>query len=158
MTSTSEQHQIFRGGNGDDTITFPLPIEPGFEAKGHSGQDRLRLLPNSNPSLLPKVRIDQKKGTTKIRGLVPYTLEGTIKDFSEVFLPARATTIYKGTNKSEMVTAHVDYGAKMYTRGGSDVLIGSSKRDHLDAGSGYDVVRAKGGNDTCKNAERRSSC
>ncbi len=157
MTSTSENHQMFRGGGGADTVTFALPVEPGFIAKGHGGQDRLRLLPNSNPSLKPTLRIDQKKGKTTIRNLVPYTLTGKINGFSDVVLPARALSIFKGSNDSEIVTANSDYRVKIYGRGGADVMTGSKQPDRLDGGKGFDIARGRGGNDTCK-AEKRSSC
>ena len=81
LTSASELHQVIRGGGGVDTVTFPIPFESGFVAKGHGGQDKLRLLPSSNPALKPTLRIDQQKKTT-IRDLQPYTLEGKITGFS----------------------------------------------------------------------------
>lgn len=157
LSSTSEQHQSFRGGGGVDTITFPLPLESGFVAKGHGGQDKLRLLPSSNPALKPTVRIDQL-GKTKIRSLQPYTLEGKITGFSDVLLPARALTIFKGSNDSEVITASPDHRAMIYGRGGADVMTGSSQPDRLDGGKGFDIARGRGGNDTCKAAEKRSSC
>ena len=157
LTSTSESHQSFRGGSGVDTITFPIPVESGFVAKGYGGQDKLRLLPNGNPALKPTVRIDQLKKTT-VRDLQPYTLEGKITGFSDVVLPARAKTIFKGSNDSEIITAHPDYRAEIYGRGGADVMTGSDEPDRLDGGKGFDIARGRGGNDTCKAAEKRSSC
>ncbi len=157
VTSTSELHQVIRGGAGNDTITFPIPAESGFVAKGHGGQDRLRLLPNSNPVLKPTLRIDQQRRST-IRDLQPYTLEGRITGFSDVLLPARALSIFKGSNDSEIIAAHPDYRAMIYGRGGADVMIGSRQPDRLDGGRGFDIARGRGGNDTCKAAEKRSSC
>ena len=157
LTSTSELHQSFRGGGGGDTVTFPIPIESGFVAKGYGGQDKLRLLPSSNPALKPTVRIDQLKKTT-IRDLQPFTLEGKITGFSDVILPARTLSIFKGSNDSEIITAHPDYRVMIYGRGGADVMTGSDEPDRLDGGRGFDIVRGRGGNDTCKAAEKRSSC
>jgi Ca2+-binding RTX toxin-like protein len=157
LTSTSESHQSFRGGDGADTITFPIPLESGFVAKGYGGQDKLRLMPSSNPALKPTVRIDQLRRTT-IRDLQPYTLEGKITGFSDVILPARAMSVFKGSNDSEVVTAHPDYRVMVYGRGGADVVTGSDEPDRLDGGKGFDIVRGRGGNDTCKAAEKRSSC
>lgn len=157
LTSTSENHQVLRGGSGVDTLTFPIPVESGFVAKGHGGQDKLRLLPNSNPALKPTVRIDQQKRST-IRNLLPYTLEGRITGFSDVLLPARALSVFKGSNDSEIITAHPDYRAMIYGRGGADVMTGSDEPDRLDGGQGFDIARGRGGNDTCKAAEKRSSC
>ncbi|WP_322919715.1 calcium-binding protein [Nocardioides renjunii] len=157
LSSTSESHQSFRGGSGVDTVTFPIPVESGFVAKGHGGQDKLRLLPSSNPALKPTVRIDQQRKST-IRDLLPFTLEGRITGFSDVVLPARALSIFKGSNESEVVTAHPDYRVKVYGRGGADVLTGSDEPDRLDGGKGFDIARGRGGNDTCKAAEKRSSC
>lgn len=158
LSSTSVLHQVFRGGGGADTVTFPLPVESGFVAKGHGGQDRLRLLANPNPAVKARVRLDQKRGRTKVRDLVPTSLEGTIDGFSDVYLPGRATTIYKGTNDSEIITADLDHRAQIYGRGGADVLIGSNEPDRLEGGAGFDIARGKKGNDTCRSAERRSSC
>ncbi len=158
MISTSENHQVFLGGGGADNITFPLPVESGFIAKGHSGQDRLRLLPNSNPSLKPTLRLDQLKSKAKIRGLVPYSLEGSINGFSDILLPARTLSIFKGSNESEIITADPDYRVKIYARGGADVMTGSKQPDYLNGGKGFDIARGRGGNDTCKAAEKRSSC
>ena len=157
LTSTSDSHQVFRGGSGVDTITFPLPVESGFVAKGYGGQDKLRILPSSNPALKPTLRIDQLKRST-IRGLQPYTLEGKITGFSDVILPARTASIFKGSNDSEIITAHPDYRVKIYGRGGADVMTGSNEPDRLDGGKGFDIARGRGGNDTCKAAEKRSSC
>jgi len=158
LASTSESHQTFRGGAGIDTVSFPIPVESGFVAKGYGGQDKLRLLPNSNPSLKPTLRIDQQKGKTTIRGLVPVTLEGSINGFSDIVLPARTATVFKGSNESEIITAHPDYRVQIYGRGGADVMTGSDEPDRLDGGSGFDIARGRGGNDTCKAAEKRSSC
>ena len=157
LSTTSESHQVFRGGSGVDTVVFPIPVESGFVAKGHGGQDKLRLLPSSNPALKPTVRIDQLKKTT-IRDLQPYTLEGKITGFSDVILPARTTSIFKGSNDSEIVTADPDYRVMIYGRGGADVMTGSDEPDRLDGGKGFDIARGRGGNDTCKAAEKRSSC
>jgi Ca2+-binding RTX toxin-like protein len=157
LSTTSESHQSFRGGSGADTITFPIPVESGFVAKGHGGQDKLRLMPNSNPALKPTVRIDQLRKTT-IRDLLPATLEGRITGFSDIVLPARALSIFKGSNDSEIITAHPDYRVMIYGRGGADVMTGSDEPDRLDGGKGFDLARGRGGNDTCKAAEKRSSC
>ncbi|MCW2736769.1 calcium-binding protein [Nocardioides sp.] len=156
LTSTSELHQSFRGGGGVDALTFPIPAESGFVAKGHGGQDKLRLLPNSNPAIKPTVRIDQL-GKTRISDL-PFTIEGKITGFSDVVLPARALTIFKGSNDSEVITADPDYRVMIYGRGGADLLTGSDEPDRLDGGKGFDIARGRGGNDTCKAAEKRSSC
>ncbi|SEB28626.1 Hemolysin-type calcium-binding repeat-containing protein [Nocardioides exalbidus] len=157
LSTTSELHQVIRGGGGIDTVTFPIPLESGFSIKGHRGQDRLRLLPSSNPASKPTLRIDQLKKTT-IRDLQPYTIEGKITGFSDIQLPARALSIFKGSNESEVVTANPDYRVMVYGRGGADVITGSGEPDRLDGGPGFDIVRGRGGNDTCKNAEKRSSC
>jgi Ca2+-binding RTX toxin-like protein len=157
LSTTSESHQVLRGGGGSDTITFPMPVESGFVAKGHGGQDKLRIVASSNPALKPTLRIDQLKRTT-IRGLQPYTLEGRINGFSDVVLPARAASIFKGSNDSEIITANPDYRVQIYGRGGADVMTGSDEPDRLDGGKGFDIARGRGGNDTCKAAEKRSSC
>lgn len=157
IATSSELHQVIRGGGGVDTVTFPIPVESGFSVKGHGGQDRLRILPNSNPAFTPSLRIDQL-GKTKVRALQPYTLEGKVTGFSDIQLPARASSIFKGSNDSEIITANPDYPVKVYARGGADVMTGSDGRDHLDGGKGFDIARGRGGNDTCKNAEKRSSC
>lgn len=157
LSSTSYLHQSFRGGSGIDTVTFPLPVESGFIAKGNGGQDRLRLQPVPNPALKPTLRVDQLKKTT-IRDLVATTLEGKISGFSDVQLPANTLSIFKGSNESEVISAHPDYRAMIYGRGGADVLTGSRQPDRLDGGKGFDIARGRGGNDTCKAAERRSSC
>jgi Ca2+-binding RTX toxin-like protein len=157
LRTTSESHQVWRGGSGSDTMTFPIPAESGFVAKGYGGQDKLRILPSSNPALKPTLRIDQLKKST-IRDLQPFTLEGKITGFSDVILPARASSIFKGSNDSEIITANPDYRVQIYGRGGADVMTGSDEPDRLDGGKGFDIARGRGGNDTCKAAEKRSSC
>jgi len=158
LGSTSESRQVFRGGGGVDTVTFPIPVESGFVAKGYGGQDKLRILPSSNPSLKPTLRIDQQKGRATIRDLMPVTLEGSINGFSDIVLPARVLSIFKGSNESEIITANPDYRVMVYGRGGADVMTGSRQPDRLDGGSGFDIARGRGGNDTCRAAEKRSSC
>ena len=157
LGSTSYFHQAFRGGSGVDTVSFPLPVDSGFVVKGNGGQDRLRLLPVPNPALKPTLRLDQRKRTT-IRDLQPYTLEGKITGFSDIQLPANTLSIFKGSNDSEVITAHPDFRVKIYGRGGADVMTGSDDPDRLDGGKGFDIARGRGGNDTCKAAEKRSSC
>ena len=157
LTSTSSLHQSMRGGSGVDTVSFPLPVDSGFVVKGNGGQDRLRLLPAANPALEPTLRVDQQRKTT-IRDLQPYTLEGRITGFSDIQLPARTLSIFKGSNQSEVIIAHPDHRAMIYGRGGADVMTGSSRPDRLDGGKGFDIARGRGGNDTCKAAEKRSSC
>lgn len=157
ISSASSLHQVIRGGSGVDTVTFPLPTDSGFVVKGNGGQDRLRLQPVANPALKPTLRIDQLKKTT-IRALQPYTLEGKITGFSDVVLPARTMSIFKGSNESEIITANPDYRVMIYGRGGADVMTGSDEPDRLDGGKGFDIARGRGGNDTCKAAEKRSSC
>ena len=157
MRTTSESHQVWRGGSGSDTMTFPIPVESGFVVKGYGGQDKLRIVANSNPALKPTLRIDQLKKST-IRDLQPYTLEGKITGFSDVVLPARTSSIFKGSNDSEIITANPDYRVQIYGRGGADVMTGSDEPDRLDGGKGFDIARGRGGNDTCKAAEKRSSC
>ena len=157
MRTTSESHQVWRGGSGSDAMTFPIPVESGFVVKGYGGQDKLRIVANSNPALKPTLRIDQLKKST-IRDLQPYTLEGKITGFSDVVLPARTSSIFKGSNDSEIITANPDYRVQIYGRGGADVMTGSDEPDRLDGGKGFDIARGRGGNDTCKAAEKRSSC
>ncbi|MBL0747223.1 calcium-binding protein [Nocardioides baculatus] len=157
LRTASESHQVWRGGSGSDTMTFPIPVESGFVAKGYGGQDKLRIMANSNPALKPTLRIDQLKKTT-IRDLQPFTLEGKITGFSDVILPARTSSIFKGSNDSEIITANPDYRVQIYGRGGADVMTGSDEPDRLDGGKGFDIARGRGGNDTCKAAEKRSSC
>ena len=103
------------------------------------------------------MRIDQL-GRTTVRDLQPFTLEGKITGFSDIVLPARATSIFKGSNDSEIITANPDYRVQIYGRGGADVMTGSDEPDRLDGGKGFDIARGRGGNDTCKAAEKRSSC
>jgi Ca2+-binding RTX toxin-like protein len=158
MTTTSTLRQTFMGGSGGDTVTLPLPQEPGFVVKGHGGQDRIRIQAHPNPALKPTLRIDQLKTKTTIRSLQPFTLTGTISGFSEVNLPDRTKSIYKGTKAAEIITAHPRARAMIYGRNGADVLIGSKWADRLDGGKGFDIARGKGGKDTCKRVERRSSC
>ena len=157
LGSTSSLHQSIRGGSGIDTVSFPLPVDSGFVVTGNGGQDRLRLLPVSNPALKPTLRVDQLRRTT-IRDLQPYTLEGRISGFSDTQLPANTLSIFKGSNDSEVITAHPDFRAMIYGRGGADVMTGSSQPDRLDGGRGFDLARGRGGNDTCRAAEKRSSC
>lgn len=116
------------GTVGIDTVSFPIPVESGFVAKGYGGQDKLRLLPTSNPSLKPTLRIDQQNGKITIRDLLPVTLEGSINGFSDIVLPARTLTIFKGSNESEVITAHPDYRVLLYGRGGNDTCRATEKR------------------------------
>ena len=158
MTSTSVLRQTFRGGGGSDTVAFPLPLESGTSVKGHGGENRLRLLAHPNPALKATLRVDMLKKKMAIRGLTPTTITGVVNDFRVVSLPGNAVTYYKGTNRSDIVTANPRFRALIYGRGGADVLTGSDRPDRLDGGPGFDIVRGKGGNDTCRRAEKRSSC
>lgn len=158
MSSSSTMHQMFRGGSGADTVSFPLPAESGFVAKGYGGADTLRLLPHPNPTLKPTLRIDQRRSKATVRSLAPTTLTGKVQGFSRVLLPSHTKSIFFGSNAAEVISAHPDYRALIHGRGGADVLTGSRRPDRLDGGPGFDLVRGMGGNDTCKAAERRWSC
>jgi Ca2+-binding RTX toxin-like protein len=158
LTTSAPTRTELRGGTGADTVAFPLPTESGWVVNGEKGEDRLRLLPGANPALVPTVRIDQRAGTIAVRGLVPVTVLGKLRGFNDVQLPAGASVKYFGSNESEIITAHPLHGIRVKARGGADVVNGSRRDDWVDGGPGFDIVRGKGGKDTCRRAERRSSC
>lgn len=158
ITNTSINTTAIKGGSGGDVVTVPVPGESGFSVLGNGGQDKLRLVANANPALFPTVRIDQRKGLTKIINLVPVTVSGKIQSFTEVSLPGNSKTIYKGTKKGEVIDAHPDFRAIIKARGGADVLTGSNEKDLLIGGKGFDIGFGKGGKDKCKLIERRKSC
>ena len=158
ISSTSLNRLAIKGGSGGDTVTIPVPGEAGFSVVGNAGQDKLRMVSYANPALFPTVRIDQRKGMTKVTKLQPVAVTGKIQSFTELSLPANAKTIYKGTKKGEVIDAHPDFGATIKGRGGPDVLTGSNKRDRLIGGKGFDIGFGKGGKDRCKLVERRRSC
>lgn len=158
ITNSSPNKTFIKGGSGGDVVTVPVPGESGFDIVGNGGQDKLRLVAYANPALLPTVRIDQRKGLTKVIRLQPVAVSGKIQSFTEVSLPGYARTIYKGTDKGEVITAHPDFGAVIKGRGGADVITGSNQKDVLIGGKGFDIGFGKGGKDKCKEIERRKSC
>ena len=158
ISSTSLNRVTIKGGAGGDTVTVPVPGETGFNVVGNGGQDKLRLVAYANPALFPTVRIDQRKGLTKITKLLPVVVSGKFQSFTEVVLPGNAKSIYKGTKKGEVIDAHPDFRAIIKARGGADVLTGSNEKDLLIGGKGFDIGFGKGGKDKCKLIERRKSC
>lgn len=158
ITSTSLNSKLIKGGSGGDTVTVPVPSESGFVVVGNGGQDKLRMVAYANPAVFPTVRIDQRKGLTKVTRLLPVAVSGKVQSFTEVSLPGNAKTIYKGTDKGEVIDAHPDFRAIIKARGGADVLTGSNKKDLLIGGKGFDLGFGKGGKDRCKLIERRKSC
>lgn len=158
ITASSPSSKLIKGGTGGDTVTIPVPSESGFTVVGNGGQDKLRMVSYANPAIFPTVRIDQRKGLTKVTRLLPVAVTGKIQSFTEVSLPANAKTIYKGTAKGEVIDAHPDFRAIIKARGGADVLTGSNKRDLLIGGKGFDLGFGKGGKDRCRLIERRKSC
>jgi hypothetical protein len=136
----------------------PVPGESGFQVVGNAGRDKLRLVAYPNPAALPTLRMDQRKGLTKVTKLQPFVVSGKFQSFTEVALPASTRTIYKGTMKGEVIDAHPDFGAIIKTRGGADVITGSNQKDVLIGGAGFDIGFAKSGKDRCKLIERRQSC
>ena len=68
--------------------------------------------------------------------LQPVAVSGKFQSFTEVSLPGNARTIYKGTDKGEVIDAHPDFRAIIKGRGGADVLTGSNQKDLLIGGSG----------------------
>lgn len=158
ITNSSLNKTFIKGGSGGDIVTVPVPGESGFSVIGNGGQDKLRLVAYANPALFPTVRIDQRKGLTKITQLLPVAVTGKIQSFTEVSLPGNAKTIYKGTKKGEVIDAHPDFRAIIKARGGADVLTGSNEKDLLIGGKGFDIGFGKGGKDKCKAIERRKSC
>ena len=158
ISSTSLNRLAIKGGSGGDTVTVPVPGESGFTVVGNSGQDKLRMVAYANPAAFPTVRIDQRKGLTKVTKLQPVAVSGKFQSFTEVSLPANARTIYKGTMKGEVIDAHPDFGAIIKARGGADVITGSNLKDTLIGGAGFDIGFGKSGKDRCKLIERRQSC
>jgi len=158
ISSTSLNRMTIKGGSGGDTVTVPVPGEAGFNVVGNSGQDKLRMVAYANPAVFPTVRIDQRKGLTKVTQLQPVAVTGKFQSFTEVSLPGNAKTIYKGTRKGEVIDAHPDFRAIIKARGGADVLTGSNEKDLLIGGRGFDIGFGKGGRDRCKLIERRKSC
>lgn len=158
ISSTSLNRLVVAGGTGGDTVTVPVPSETGFKVVGGGGQDKIRMVAYPNPALKPTVRIDQRKGLTKVTKLAPVAVSGKIQSFTEVLLAANTKTIYKGTKKGEVITAHPDSRAIIKARGGADVLTGSNKKDLLIGGKGFDIGFGKGGKDKCRQIERRRSC
>jgi Ca2+-binding RTX toxin-like protein len=158
ISSTSLNRLAIKGGSGGDIVTVPVPGEAGFNVVGNGGQDKLRMVAYANPAIFPTVRIDQRKGQTKVTRLQPVAVTGKFQSFTEVSLPGNAKTIYKGTKKGEVIDAHPDFRAIIKARGGADVLTGSNVKDLLIGGKGFDIGFAKGGKDKCRLIERRRSC
>lgn len=158
ITNSSPNKTFIKGGSGGDTVTVPVPGEGGFSVIGNSGLDKLRLLAYANPAIVPTVRIDQRRGRTVVTKLLPVPVIGKFQSFTEVSLPANAKTIYKGTDKGEVIDAHPDFRAIIKGRGGADVLTGSNEKDLLIGGKGFDLGFGKGGKDKCVAIERRKSC
>jgi Ca2+-binding RTX toxin-like protein len=158
ISSSSLNRLSIKGGSGGDTVTVPVPGESGFNVVGNKGQDKLRMVAYANPAIFPTVRIDQRKGLTKVTKLQPVAVSGKFQSFTEVSLPGNAKTIYKGTMKGEVIDAHPDFGAIIKARGGTDVITGSNVKDVLIGGTGFDIGFGKSGKDRCKLIERRKSC
>lgn len=158
ITSTATSRVSITGGSGSDTVAVQVPGETGFKVVGASGQDKLRLSAYPNPALVPRLRIDQRKGLTTVSRLQPTVLSGKVQSFAEVVLPGGTSSIYKGTRRSEVIDANPDAAAVIKGRGGADVITGSELRDTLVGGRGFDIGRGRGGRDRCSRIERRSSC
>lgn len=158
IVSTSPHRLSITGGAGGDTIAIHVPGETGFRIVGGAGQDKLRLSAYPNPALRPKLRIDQRKGLTTVSRLQPVRLDGKVQSFTEVVLPGGTDTIYKGTDKGEVIDANPEAAVVIKGRGGPDVLTGSELKDTLVGGRGFDIGRGKGGRDRCFKIERRTSC
>lgn len=158
ITSISTHHLTITGGTGADYVSLLVPGEGGYSLKGGAGRNELRLGAFPNLALHPTLRIDQRKGKSSVAGIQPVKYTGLIRQFRKVTLPGNTNTIYRGSNKGEVIDANRDWGVKILARGGADVITGSNKRDIIDGGKGFDIVYAKGGKDKCMNAERRHSC
>jgi Ca2+-binding RTX toxin-like protein len=158
ITSTSVNRLAVNGGGGFDTIAVQVPGESGFKVVGGPGQDKLRMLAYPNPALEPTMRMDQRKGVTKVTKLAPVAVTGKVQSFIEVVLPPTTKSFYKGLDKGEVIDANPDHRAVIKGRGGADVITGSDRGDLLVGGKGFDIAYAKGGNDKCLLIERRGSC
>ncbi|PVG81388.1 hypothetical protein DDE18_18035 [Nocardioides gansuensis] len=158
IASTSVNRLAITGGRGRDVVSLPVPAEAGFKVIGGSAPDRLVLNPYPDPAFTPTVRIDQKKGVTSISRLQAVTFTGKFQNFTEVSLPSRTKTIYKGSNKGDIVTASPDTAAVIKGRAGADVLTGSNLKDTLVGGKGFDIGLGKNGKDRCFKIEKRHSC
>ncbi len=158
ITSTSVNRLAINGGGGFDTIAVQVPGESDFRILGGPGQDRLRMLAYPNPAVEPTMRMDQRKGLTKVTRLAPVAITGKVQSFIEVALPPTTRSFYKGLDKGEVIDAHPEHRAVIKGRGGADVITGSDRADLLVGGKGFDIAYAKGGNDRCLLIERRGSC
>ncbi len=158
ITSTSVNRLAVNGGGGGDTIAVPVPGESDFKVVGGPGQDKLRMLAYPNPALEPTMRMDQRKGVTRVTHLAPVAVTGKFQSFLEVVLPPSTKSFYKGLDKGEIIDANLEHRAVIKGRGGPDVITGSNRADLLVGGKGFDIAFAKGGNDRCVRIERRGSC
>ena len=82
------------------------------------------------------MRMDQRKGLTKVTRLAPVAITGKVQSFIEVALPATTRSFYKGLDKGEVIDAHPEHRAVIKGRGGADVITGSDRAGPARRGQG----------------------
>ena len=137
-----------------------MPGESGFKVVGNRGQDKLRMVAYPNPAVDPTMRIDQRKGLTKVTKLAAGRGQRQVPELHRGLAPCQRQDLLQGHwTRARSSTPTPTTGPIIKARGGADVITGlQPEADLLIGGKGFDIGFGKGGKDRCQLIERRKSC
>lgn len=146
------------GDEGNDDVFATVSAKAGFVLDGGPGKDTATFTAvDASPQQGPvgtTVVVHRDPGTVS-RGA---TVFGTLLGAEELVLDDYLRWDYYGTDDADVVTGGYYHRFHAWTYGGDDVITGSGEDDLIDAGDDTDTVEGLEGDDTCLNAEVRTSC
>ena len=147
---------VIDAGPDADVIRFSLSPSAGHvEVDGGGGHDSGSIRPDQGAFRRgSSITLDQARGLVRtdetigaVRGLEELGIRGVELHWT-----------YRGTDAAEHVVLRGARSLDARTRGGRDVVAGTSGRDVLDLGQGRDYAIGRRGRDVCIGAEEADGC
>ncbi len=141
------------GDAGNDDIDAPVALSADQEISGGAGRDRAylswRVLSSGKP-VFTRVTTDLVAETYSFTDrAVSFPFSG----FERIDLDGRGTWTAIGTDGDDYYATGWNTRLFATMGGGNDRVWGSTKRDNVDGGVGFDRAETYGGNDTCISVE-----
>ncbi len=146
-------NRIF-GGEGDDFLYLTVGIGDHVKLMGGSGRDDVTIDVHATAPGPRQVLVNLGIEQLALNNV----FVGRIASTERVHVGVGVPFSFYGTIGPDEVYAGADSPLRAWTYSGNDRIWGSNLADRIDAGTGFDEVRAGPGQDTCLHAEQRTSC
>jgi Ca2+-binding RTX toxin-like protein len=141
-------------GPGDDYVAQNLVDTPGAQTWGGTDRDVVSLFGTLLEGRSPRIQItvDLRTGTTSA-DVVPAST-GRIGGFEQHRMVGNVAWQFHGTPTADRLLTPTGGPLSAWTYDGNDTVSATDRPDFVNAGPGTDVVWGRGGDDTCRSAER----